>query len=505
MSRFLTWIPPVVAVILLAGVVALGQRVGWKLPKASALLGAPQKVPDDWCVEHAVPESICVECGGVKPSPLEWCKRHGVNECALCNPNKAQTAAPPTVTEDDRQAADRALAFKARTENSKKCKLPERRIQLASSDLVAKLGVTTEKVGRGEISEWVEAPAELAYDPSQVARVFARADGVVVEVFASIGGRVKKGDVLAIVDAVEVGKAKAEMLQAVVDEELRRKTLAVLRNSEGAIAGGRILEAEATLEEAVVRTLLARQSLANLGLPIDDLRDATTAQLQEKLRSLGIPVELSFMRAVAGSNNLLAVRSPFDGEIVTRAAVGGEAAEAGKPLFVVANSSRLWISLAVGSEHANKVRVNQKVFFSHDGHESKDAAAVTWVSPVADERTRSVQVRAELDNAGRTCRVGEFGVGRVVLREEKKAIVVPSEAVHWEGDCHVVFIRDRNFEKDDQSRVFHVRQVRPGAKDVLAGRNVTEIAGGIAPGEWVAVANSGLFRSELLKNNLGAG
>jgi len=505
MSRPLSWIPPVVAVILLAGVVALGQRVAWKLPKASALLGAPQKSPDDWCVAHAVPESICVECGKIKPPPLEWCKRHGVNECALCNPNKAQTALPPAVSEADRQGADRALAFAPRPENSKKCKLPERRIQLASSDLVDKLGVTTEKAGRGEVSEWIEATAELANDPSQVARVSARADGVVVEVFANIGNRVKKGDVLAIVDAADVGKAKAELLQAVVDEELRRKTILNLRNSEGAVTGGRILEAEATLEEAVVRTLLARQSLANLGLPIDDFRETPSAELPERLRSLGVPTELSFTRAVAGSNNLLAVRSPLDGEIVSRSAVGGEAAEAGKPLFVVANSSRLWISLSVGSEHANKIRVDQKVFFSHDGHELKDAATVTWISPAADERTRTVQVRAELDNADRTHRAGEFGLGRVVLREEKKAIVVPSEAVHWEGDCHVVFVRDRNFEKDDQSRVFHVRQVRPGAKDVLAGRHVTEIAGGIVPGEWLAVANSGLFRSELLKNNLGAG
>jgi membrane fusion protein, heavy metal efflux system len=129
---------------------------------------------------------------------------------------------------------------------------------------------------------------------------------------------------------------------------------------------------------------------------------------------------------------------------------------------------------------------------------------VTWISPVADERTRSVQVRAELGNADRSHRAGEFGAGRIVLREEKSSLVVPSEAVHWEGDCNVVFVRDKDYEKDGAAKVFHVRQVRPGAKDVVAGRAVTEIAG-LAPGEWVAVANSGLFRSELLKNFLGAG
>ena len=53
--------------------------------------------------------------------------------------------------------------------------------------------------------------------------------------------------------------------------------------------------------------------------------------------------------------------------------------------------------------------------------------------------------------------------------------------------------------------MFHVRTVRPGAEDVAAGGPVTEVAAGVLPGEWVAVANSGVLRSELLKNNLGAG
>jgi cobalt-zinc-cadmium efflux system membrane fusion protein len=34
---------------------------------------------------------------------------------------------------------------------------------------------------------------------------------------------------------------------------------------------------------------------------------------------------------------------------------------------------------------------------------------------------------------------------------------------------------------------------------------VTEIAAGLLPGEVVATANSGVLRSELLKNDLGAG
>ena len=88
----------------------------------------------------------------------------------------------------------------------------------------------------------------------------------------------------------------------------------------------------------------------------------------------------------------------------------------------------------------------------------------------------------------------------------KEAVVVPSVAVHWEGCCNVVFVADRGFDRADGFKVFHVRKVRPGAKDVdPAGTPVTEVIAGVLPGERVAVTNSGVLRSELLRNNLGAG
>ena len=85
-------------------------------------------------------------------------------------------------------------------------------------------------------------------------------------------------------------------------------------------------------------------------------------------------------------------------------------------------------------------------------------------------------------------------------------MVVPSDAVHWEGCCNVVFVADRGFDREGGFKVFHVRKVRPGATDATpAGIPVTEVIAGVLPGERVATANSGVLRSELLRNNLGAG
>ncbi len=78
---------------------------------------------------------------------------------------------------------------------------------------------------------------------------------------------------------------------------------------------------------------------------------------------------------------------------------------------------------------------------------------------------------------------------------------MPNEAVHWEGDCFVVFVYDKNFFEKDVPKVFHVRKVRIGVKDAQN----TEIIAGVLPGELVAAKSSGTLRAELLKNNLGEG
>jgi multidrug efflux pump subunit AcrA (membrane-fusion protein) len=71
---------------------------------------------------------------------------------------------------------------------------------------------------------------------------------------------------------------------------------------------------------------------------------------------------------------------------------------------------------------------------------------VSWISTSVDEKTRTLKVRANLTNPKGRLRASTFGQGRIILREEKRAIVVPNEAVHWEGDCHVAFVRDKHYD-----------------------------------------------------------
>ena len=87
-----------------------------------------------------------------------------------------------------------------------------------------------------------------------------------------------------------------------------------------------------------------------------------------------------------------------------------------------------------------------------------------------------------------------FGSGRVTIRKVPDAVTVLSEAIHWEGCCHVVFVR----LTDD---IFQTRKVKLGAVQGL----FTEVLNGVLPGEAVVTAGSHVLKSEILKSSLGAG
>lgn len=492
--------------LVLAGAGAVGwwgHHTNWTLPKFSELNGTV-KEKDDWCSEHNVPESQCVECDdSLMPKPMTrgWCKLHGVSECVLCNPKLAQLSTTPVVTRADLDRAKRALDFTDRVSNTSNCLTHLRRIQFATAADADKAGITVEPVWTAPAVEFVSGPGELGYDQTKVAHLSARTPGTVWKVYKHLGQDVKAGDVLALVDAAEVGKTKAELLQALATLQLKEQTLASIKESGGAVPVARVREVEAAVREAEIRVGAGCQALTNLGLPLkaSDVRTFSVDQLQTKLHLLGVPADIAETLEKTATTNLLPIVAPLDGRVMSREVVAGEVVDTTRIIFEVVDTRSLWLTLDVKGEDAHRVMVGQTVRFRPDNGRGELNGKLAWRSSQADPKTRTVKVRADIADPEQKLVSNTFGSGRVILREEEKVVSVPNEAVQWEGCCNVVFIRDKDYLKSDY-KVFHVRKVRIGAKSEAN----TEIVG-VLPGELVVTKGSGLLLTELLRGNLGEG
>ena len=258
-----------------------------------------------------------------------------------------------------------------------------------------------------------------------------------------------------------------------------------------------MLDAENELQQSRAVVDRIASGLVNLGVSVDltRLRSMSPVDSREYVRGLGLSDE-----DMVGAN-LISVLSPLEGRIVRRETTVGEVVDRGSELFRVVDTRTVWLDLRVAAEEASLIREGLDVEYLVDGGRESRTGEVTWISTDVDPQTRTVRVRAELNNADGALRNESFGRGRIVLRHAEDAIVVPEQSLQWDGASHVVFIRDARFFQKDRPKFFVARSVRPGAKQ----DGFVEIIAGVLPGEVVATDGSDVLRAQLLRSNLGAG
>lgn len=493
------WLPTVIVLGGLAGLGWLGHSNDWQLPDVSTSTAVSGPA---WCDAHGVPEDDCILCQPAlieEPPKLDWCSDHGVLGCVLHRPDLAETRQAVTVSEDDLKNAAEALALRPRRTNNSLSQAPGTRIQFASVEAIEQAGVDVEPVLRQPIFEAISAPAEVRYDATRTAVVSPPADGIIREVLVEIGDIVEAGQLLTVVDSEKVGRHKSELAAALVEEDVRQVEYERIERAatSGAVPKQRLLEVEGQLRQAGVAVSRASRALENFGITVDveALRRLTASEAEEAIRRLG-----QTKLGDGAQENWIAVVAPLAGRVTDRTAVVGEVVTRGTKLFRITDTSVMWVDLRIRAEDASLIQLGQAVRFEADGL-ANASGKVSWISTDIDALTRTVRVRAEVPNPEGRLRNEQFGTGEVVLREESSAVVVPSEAVQWDGQNMLVFVRDARFFEADRPKFFVARSIRTG----VSRDGVTEIIVGVLPGEVVATDGSDVLRAQLLKSNLGAG
>jgi cobalt-zinc-cadmium efflux system membrane fusion protein len=381
------------------------------------------------------------------------------------------------------------------------------RIRFSSPDAIHKAGIETAEAEEHAITQEIVANGVISYDQTRVAHLSARVPGTVWRIEKQLGQPFKKGDVLAIIEAVDVGKAKGELLQAVVDYQLKRGIAERLRDRQSVVPERDLYELQADSREAFIRMTNAQQTLINLGLPVQlqDAETITDAELSRRLHFLGLPEDLQkTLDPAATTVSLIPLVAPFDGVVIGHEISLGEVVSPSAEQFVVADISRMWILLDVRREDAANVLLGQEVIFTTDGGHIDIPCTISWISTEVDEKTRTVSVRAEVDNPlipesrlrgqeRRRLLANAFGTGRIRVRQVPHATVVPSDAVQWEGKRWIVFV-------PVDETTFEARPVDLG----ISRRNVVEVLNGLEPGERVATTGSHLLKSEIVRSRVAA-
>ena len=306
--------------------------------------------------------------------------------------------------------------------------------------------VAAEPVVPLDFTERILATGELT--ARNHADVAAEVDGRVTQLWVEEGASVAAGSAVLELDPVrrqlelEAAKARVAESRAAAHEarrEVRRRR--ELRKSD--------ISSASTVEKAETEMRLAESRLA-----------AAHAQFGVAQRALSEAT----------------VRAPFSGLIVERRVSLGEYVQLGSPLFELVSLDPLEVVFSVAEVDSGRVQVGQRVGVSVAPFPDEEfEAVVDVVSPTIDPRTRTLRVKARIDNSEGRLRPGLFARADLGVAQRVGVPVIPDIAVLQRTDGAVVFTFDPATQRVTR-RIVEIGGFQEGK---------IEIAAGLQPGELV--------------------
>ncbi len=436
-----------------------------------------------WCKGHEVPEAYCYRCNPALIPAFQatgdWCAGHDrpESQCYLCNPELDRAHEHASVPEPHLHPEETGRDVpRSRIPPEVHCSTEQLVIQFDSEEVPRDAGLELAAVEERSVSQTLECNARLEYAGDLHARLSSAVPGIVAEVHRDLGDSVEPGDPLVTVRSAELGGAKAAYLQALAALKLKERNHE--RESglleQGAGTERAVQEAETELAEGRIAVSRTEQELLRLGLSGERIADVARS---------------------GDTSPTFVLSAPFAGRVVEREAAVGEVVRPEGTLVAVADISRMWAMVDVFESDILDVRVGQAAVLQVDGLRGRTVPGlVTWVSSHVDPRTRTLQARVEVENPDGLLRANMFANASLAVRDHHPALVVPVDAVQWEGCCNVVFVKRSEV-------LYEPRKVRLG---VDTGR-VYEVLSGVRAGEEVVTQGSFLLKTEILKGSIGAG
>ena len=310
------------------------------------------------------------------------------------------------------------------------------------------LGVRSEAVRRVPLARTMRTVGRVAADERRLHHIHTKFEGFVEHLYVNFTGQlVHRGEPLLSIYSPELQATQQEYLLA-----WRAKAKLAGSGIESASQGA------ADLLEA------ARQRLLLWDIAPDQI---------EKIERTG-----QVQRA-------LDLRSDVSGYVVQKMAVHGMRITPADTLFDIADLSHLWVLADVYESDLPSVKVGMQARVTIPFLPGRSwKGPVTYIAPTVEEKTRTIKVRIEVDNAGELLKPDMYA--DVFLSTEMgEGLVLPDSAVIAAGDRQIVFL-----ERD--AGLFEPREVRLGTKTPEG----FQVLSGLAEGDRVVTSANFLIDSE---------
>jgi cobalt-zinc-cadmium efflux system membrane fusion protein len=280
------------------------------------------------------------------------------------------------------------------------------------------------RLGTPEMKDVVgtlEISAHVQTDATRVARVGSSVSGRILKILVFEGQTVRAGTTLATLHSTSLSDTQVSLIKAYSDQTL---ATAATRRAEQLVEADVIGRAELERRQA-------------------ELLQATTevASFRTQLRGLGMTERQ--IQGLESSRKISAdypIVTPNGGTVLERKVTVGQVVQPADEAFIVADLSSVWIAANVPEEDAGSLQRGMEVLVRVPAlPNEKVSGHLTYVAPIVDPVTRTVEVRMQLANSHGLFKPDELAT-MVFTGHTNRQLAIPQTAVVREDNKDHVFV-----------------------------------------------------------------
>jgi membrane fusion protein (multidrug efflux system) len=290
-----------------------------------------------------------------------------------------------------------------------------------------------------DVEERVAATGQLL--AKQRAEVAAQVGGEITKILVDEGESVAEGTVVVEIDPdrrkLDLDRARARAAEAAsARAEAERQNKRILELAKNDIASRAQVDQKQTELDAAGSRLQAAQ--ADLGAAERAMRDSR-------------------------------VETRFSGLIARRFVSRGEFVQPGQKLFELVSLDPVEVEFSLPESDASRLVLGLPLDVTVAPYPNEVFhATVSMISPVVDERTRTLRVKALLPNPDGRLRPGLFARTDLGIAKRSNVVLVPEEAILQRADGTVVFRAIDGGTKVER-RVVQVGRIKSGEAEISSG------------------------------------
>lgn len=206
---------------------------------------------------------------------------------------------------------------------------------------------------------------------------------------------------------------------------------------------------------------------------------------QTELQVNSIKADIEYQKAQLRKTE---VRAPFDGIIGLRNVSIGAQVTTGTLLATIRSNGKLKLDFSVPEKYSSLIKPGMKIRFTPDGEDAQLEATVFATEEGIDLQTRSLKVRAMINETNSNLVPGTYSNVTVLLDKNQDALAIPTQAI-IPSDQNKLVIKAQNGKA-------HFVKVKTGIRK----ESVIEITEGLQAGDTIMISGI-LFLKEGTKLN----